>query len=231
MVLSGSDPRWQRDRAVDLVSWPRDPVEKLETRVTEVNLQGQSKTQHSKDLDCGRLHHTMIWYKNSPPAKSLPCRSAEPLLHSAKLSATRAVPGHSSVPDPHTVGYPSLSRAGHTTPEYPPLGCAARPTTTRIPTTSLHRTPDWSQSHSLLGYLPLPLNPLAFRLCWAPAMRGTTRTHPTHQALPGFSYVWNNWSPTLVGQVPSWCETAAPTSLPGILLPVWNWPQLYRLPK
>jgi hypothetical protein len=48
------------DRATDLVSRPRDPVEKLETHLTEVKLQGQPKTWHSKDLDHGRLLHTTI---------------------------------------------------------------------------------------------------------------------------------------------------------------------------
>jgi hypothetical protein len=56
------DPRWQwgQSRATDLVSWPRDPVEKLETCLTEVKLQGQPETWQSKDLDHGRLHHTRI---------------------------------------------------------------------------------------------------------------------------------------------------------------------------
>jgi hypothetical protein len=43
--------------------------------------------------------------------------------------------------------------------------------------------------------------------------------------------VWKDWSPARLGQAPSWCETATPTSLPGTQLPVWSWPQFYRLPR
>jgi hypothetical protein len=49
-----------RDRATDLVSWPRDPAEKLETSLTEVKLQREPKIRHSKDLDRGSLLHTTI---------------------------------------------------------------------------------------------------------------------------------------------------------------------------
>jgi hypothetical protein len=107
---------------------------------------------------------TTLQSKNSQPTKSLPCRSAEPLLHSVRLSAPQAVPGHCPMPDPHMAGYPSLampasSSQTHTMPEYLPLGHAARSMTTGIPDTSLGQTPAWSWSHSLPGYQPLPPSP------------------------------------------------------------------------
>jgi hypothetical protein len=72
------------------------------------------------------------------------------------LSTPLAVPGHSSVPDPHRAGYLSINCAGHTMLEYPPLAHATRLMTTGIPTTSLHWTSAWSWYHSLPGYLLLP---------------------------------------------------------------------------
>jgi hypothetical protein len=59
----------------------------------------------------------------------------------------------------------------------------------------------------------------------------TPRIPPAHQALPGSSFMWNNWSPALLGQAPAWHKTAASTSLPGTPPLGWSQPQLYSLPR
>jgi hypothetical protein len=129
-------------------------------------------------------------------AKSPTSRSAEPPLHSARIPASPAAPGHSPMPDPcmadpclsgqagsthHQDSNPSAILASspwtHTMPGYLPLGNATGSTTTGIPATYLHQSPALSQSHSLPGYL-LPRSPPPFWPCWTPATCGMTRHLP-----------------------------------------------------
>jgi hypothetical protein len=56
-------------------------------------------------------------------------------------------------------------------------------------------------------------------------------TFSAHQALLGSSFMWNNWSPTLLGPSLPWCETATSTSMTGTPSLGQSWPQLYRLPR
>jgi hypothetical protein len=92
---------------------------------------------------------------------TLPSRSAEPLSLLLGSPIPWAVPGLSLTPNPLKVRSPPLNRAGlqlptHTVPEFTPFSCAARSTTTRIPTTHLHQTPAWRWSHRLLSYPTAP---------------------------------------------------------------------------
>jgi hypothetical protein len=125
-----------------------------------------------------------------------------------------------------------------------------RPTHGRIPAPQLHcqihnhqdphhqSTPDPSLEliPQVAGIPALSHKPTALQALLSPSYAWNDRTPPpqatpTHQALPGSSSVWNNWSPALLGQALAWCKTAAPTSLPGTPLLGQSQPQLYRLPR
>jgi hypothetical protein len=79
----------------------------------------------------------------------------------------------------------------------------------------------WASPTAHQNISPLPQahclsDPAEPQLCvgdWTSTLR--LPPPPPHQALPGSSSMWNNWSPTLLGQAPAWCETAASTSLLG----------------
>jgi hypothetical protein len=123
--------------------------------------------------------------------------SAEPLLHSAGLSAPQAVP------DPHMEGYPSLScwpPAPRPTPYFNSWP-STRSMTTGIPATSLHQTPAQNWSHSLPGYPPPPTTTTAHCPSEPAEPRqhiGWSDPHLAHQALPGSSWVLKTGAP------PSW---------------------------
>jgi hypothetical protein len=106
-------------------------------------------------------NHSTINYYNYRLSLTLPSRSAEPLSLLLGSPIPWAVPGLSLAPNPLKVRSPPLNRAGlqlptHTVPEFTPFSCAARSTTTRIPTTHLHQTPAWRWSHRLLSYPTAP---------------------------------------------------------------------------
>jgi hypothetical protein len=134
-------------------------------------------------------------------------------------------------------GYPPLSHASLQFPDphhartlTPQLHCQIHdhqePCHPSAPDPSLDLVPH-------LARIPVPLahhhsGPAELQLCVEqpdPALW----TSLAHQALLDSSSMWNNWSPTPMGQAQAWHETATSTSLPGTPSLGWCWPQLYRL--
>jgi hypothetical protein len=52
--------------------WIRDLAETLETHLAEVKHQGELKLQHPEPLDCGRLLHVTIQWKNRQTTTPMP---------------------------------------------------------------------------------------------------------------------------------------------------------------
>jgi hypothetical protein len=73
---------------------------------------------------------------------------------------------------------PASSSQTHTMPEYPSLAMPLGPWPPGSPTTSPCQTPAWSQSHSLLGHLPLPPKPTALQALLSPSHAWDHQTLP-----------------------------------------------------
>jgi hypothetical protein len=171
--------------------------------VTETEPQTCELTQKSCREAGGSLKTKIVEGFTTPrsnvrTAKSPPCRSTKALLHSAGLSAPWAVPGHSSVPDPHMAGYPSLSRAGHTTPEYPLLGHATQTHNHRDP--SLELLPQLPRIPAPNPFPPHPTQPTALQALLSPSHVWDDQNPPCPSGLAWLQLQWNNWSPTPLGQ-------------------------------
>jgi hypothetical protein len=123
------------------------------------------------------------------------------------------IPNSLAAPDPCTTGIPA-----------PQLHSGLQPRTGPTPSqdTCPLATPDLS---------PEPVPQLA-RIPTHPFPQPTAPwTTPAHQALQGSSSMWNNWSPTQLGQAQAWHETATSTSPPGPPPLGRGQSQLYRLSR
>jgi hypothetical protein len=137
------------------------------------------------------------------------------------------------MPDPHTAGYLSLSRSGLQPPD--PLH-ARIPAPQPCPWIHNHWDPHYQSMPDPNSKLAeIPSSPCQAHCSSGPAEPqphvGRLDPHTTHQALPGSSSMWSDWSSAPLGQAPSRCETATFTSLSGAPSIGQSQLQFYRLPR
>jgi hypothetical protein len=173
--------------------------------------------------------------KKQPSCQISPHKPVELLHHSAESpplrlhQATVSCWTHAQW-DPHLSGHARSTLHWDTCPQaVPAFSPESDRRDVRIPyPRTHHQIHDHQEPHPLSRARPQPragptacqdTHPLCtwfFRPCWTPAMEGMTRAPhlrlPTHQALPGSSSVWNDWSPAPLGQAQAWRETGASSS-------------------
>jgi hypothetical protein len=191
---------------------------------------GQPKTPHSKDLGRGRFTTPQSNIRTTGLPNPCPVGLQS---HCSILPSSPPLSLHQAT---------ALCQT-HTWWDTHPSAMLATP---RQNTHTLAVHPEPWQLGSLPPVCTRPLPGAGLTACWD--------THPSPwahclQALLSPSHTWDDQNPPhpsgpawlqlrveqlephLLGQAPSWCETAVPTSQPGTLLPMWSRPQLYRLPR